>query len=197
MSDTTVATERKKADPVVLFSPRSLILAALAIAVMIVAINGESLWFLNFIHVLAGLLWTGIDLFMGLIVGPILRKLDLRARRALIVRLMPRMLYLMPTLSIVTGTAGYFLADRRGYLEPSYPGYDWTVAALVIVAILTVQGIGILLPTNLRVLLELKKPLPDIVRIGRWMRLYFWVIVSQAILQVAIIVIMARFVTGG
>ncbi len=197
MSDTTVPAERKKADPVVLFSPRSLILAALAIAVMIAAINGDSLWFLNFVHVLAGILWTGIDLFMGLIVGPVLRKLDLRARRALITRLMPRMLYLMPTLAIVTSTAGYYLADRRGYLEPSFAGLDWTVAALVIVAILTVQGIGILLPTNLRVLLELKKPLPDVVRITRWMRLYFWVIVSQAILQVAIIVIMARFVTEG
>ena len=84
MSDTTVAAARQNPDPVVLFSPRSLALAALAIAVMIAAINGDSIWFLNFIHVLAGILWTGIDLFMGLIVGPVLRRLDLRARRALI-----------------------------------------------------------------------------------------------------------------
>jgi uncharacterized membrane protein len=197
MSDTTAAPARQNPDPVVLFSPRSLALAALAIAVMIAAINGDSIWFLNFIHVLAGILWTGIDLFMGLIVGPVLRRLDLRARRALITRLMPRMLYLMPTLAIVTSTAGYYLAERRGYLDESFDGLDWTIAALVIVAILTVQGIGMLLPTNVRVLLELKKPLPDVARITRWMRLYFWVIVSQAILQVIIIVIMARFVTGG
>src|SRR5262245_63190072 len=60
---------------------------ALALVVMIAAIISHHLWFLNFLHVFSGLLWTGIDLFMGFVVGPILRVVELPARTA--VRLGP------------------------------------------------------------------------------------------------------------
>src|SRR5258706_15630494 len=78
---------------------------AAALAVMITAFVSHDRWVLNFIHVIFGVPWTGIDLFMGFVMGPIMRRLDLPLRRALIMRLMPRMLFLMPTLSIVTGTS--------------------------------------------------------------------------------------------
>src|SRR5580658_6642852 len=81
---------------------------AVALVVMIAAIVSHNHWALNFVHVLAGLMWTGIDLFMGFMVGPVLRKLDLPIRRAFILRLMPRMIFLMPTLAIITGTAGWY-----------------------------------------------------------------------------------------
>jgi hypothetical protein len=42
-----------------------LVAAAAAFAVMTAAILSPSLWFLNFVHVMTGALWTGIDLFMG------------------------------------------------------------------------------------------------------------------------------------
>ena len=45
---------------------------------------------MNFVHVLAGVLWNGIDLFMGFVMGPIIRRIDLDARRAVITRLIPR-----------------------------------------------------------------------------------------------------------
>jgi hypothetical protein len=173
-----------------------LIWSLLAILVMVGAIVSEILWFLNFVHVLAGVLWTGIDLFMGFIVGPILKVVSLDTRRAIISRLMPRMLFLMPTLSIVTGTSGWYLAKQLGFLDLSYPQFWWVVAALVILVLLTIQGIGILLPTNLRVYFELRKPHPDGARIGRWMRKYVIVTALQGSMQVAMIVIMARFVTG-
>lgn len=175
---------------------RNLVWVGLALAVMVAAIVDGGLWFLNFVHVLAGVLWTGIDLFMGFVMGPIIRRVDLDARRAIITRLMPKMLFLMPTLSIVTTTAGWFLAVERGYLDLPYPEFWWIAAALAIVTVLTIQGLGILLPTNLRVLFQLQKPRPDMARIGRWMRTYVWVIASQATMQVAIIVVMARIATG-
>ena len=53
--------------------PWYLLAAAAAFALMIAAILGPSLWFLNFVHVMTGVLWTGIDLFMGFVIGPILR----------------------------------------------------------------------------------------------------------------------------
>lgn len=169
---------------------------AAALAVMVAAILGDSLWFLNFVHVFAGLMWTGIDIFMGFFVGPVLRRLDMPVRRAFITGLVPRTLFLMPTLSIVTGTAGWFLAGRVGYLDAGWLEFGWVAAALAILAILTVQGLGILLPTNLMVCLELQKPSPDYDRIGRLMRRYFYVVASQGTLQIVMIVIMARFATG-
>ena len=75
----------------------------LALVVMVAAIASHDRWFLNFVHVMCGVLWTGIDLFMGFIVGPILRRVPLAARREVITRLVPRTLFLMPTLSIITG----------------------------------------------------------------------------------------------
>src|SRR5271170_5984354 len=108
-------------------APQSLIIwrylwwALAAVAVMIAAIAAENFWLLDFVHVFTGLLWTGIDLFMGFVIGPILRHLDLPARRAFTLRLMPRMIFLMPTLSTVTGTAGWYLADHLGYLDLSWP----------------------------------------------------------------------------
>ena len=76
-----------------------------ALAVMIAAIVIDDLWFLNFVHVLSSLLWTGVDLYMGFVLGPILRRLDLPARRNIVMQLTPRTLFLMPTVSIIAGTS--------------------------------------------------------------------------------------------
>ena len=91
--------------------------AGLALVVMVAAIASHDRWFLNFVHVMCGVMWTGIDLFMGFIVGPILRRIPLAARREVITRLVPRTLFLMPTLSIITGTTGWFLAKDLGFTE--------------------------------------------------------------------------------
>ena len=168
--------------------------AAFVISGLVMAYG--SLWALNWLHVFAGVLWTGIDLFMGFVVGPVMRALDLPVRRAFIERLLPRTLLLMPTLAIVTGTAGWFLAQRMNFMELPWPSRGWVVAALVVIGILTVQGLGILLPTNLKVYLEIRKAEPDFKKVGGLMRTYVRVVAFQGALQVAIIVIMAKFATG-
>jgi hypothetical protein len=170
--------------------------AGLALAAMAAAIVVGDLWLLNFVHVLAGALWTGIDLFMGFVVGPILRAAPYEARRAVITRLTPKTLFIMPTLSIPTGTSSWFLASRLGFLDLAYPQFWWVAAALAIVTILTVQGLGYLLPTNLRVYLELRKANPDGAKVGAMMSRYFYVVAFQGAMQIAIIVVMARFATG-
>jgi hypothetical protein len=170
--------------------------AGLAFAVVAAAIVAGDLWLLNLVHVLAGALWTGIDLFMGFVVGPILRAAPFEARRAVITRLTPRTLFIMPTLSISTGTSGWFLAGRLGFLDVGYPQFWWVAAALAIATILTVQGLGYLLPTNLRVYLELRKAKPDGAKVSALMSRYFYAVAFQGAMQVAIIVVMARFATG-
>jgi hypothetical protein len=176
--------------------PWYLVAAAVALAVMVAAILGPSLWFLNLVHVMAGSLWTGIDLFMGFVVGPVLRQVSFDTRRAIIAGLIPRTLVLMPTLSTITSTAGWFLAVRMGFLDLAYPEFWWVIASLAIVTVLTVQGLGYLLPTNLRLYFESQKPQPDGQKIARWMKTYVRVVAVQGTLQVAIIVVMARFATG-
>jgi hypothetical protein len=176
--------------------PVYLVAAACAFAVMAAAILGSSLWFLNFVHVMTGALWTGIDLFMGFVVGPVMRRVSLDTRRAIIAGLIPRTLVLMPTLSIITSTAGWFLAVRLGFLQLGFPEFWWVIAALAIVTVLTVQGLGYLLPTNLKLYFEIQKPAPDNAKLARWMRTYVRVVAVQGCMQVAIIVVMARFATG-
>jgi hypothetical protein len=170
--------------------------ALLAIAVMIAAIVAGNLWFLDFIHVFSSLIWTGVDLFMGFVLGPILRRVDLSVRREIVRRLTPRTLFLMPTVSIVSGTSGWFLAVKLGYTSLDWPAYGWVAASLTLVALMTIQGLGFLTPVNVFVCLQLQKPDPDMKRIGMWMRRYFYAVALQGLMQVAIIVIMTRFRVG-
>jgi hypothetical protein len=170
--------------------------AVVAFGVMTVAIVSHNHWFLNFVHVICGVLWTGIDLFMGFVIGPILRKVGLSVRREIIVRLVPRTLFLMPTLSIITGTTGWFLAKDLGLLDIPWPQFGWVAAALALVVLMTIQGLGYLLPTNLWVCIQLRQPDPDLAKISRTMRNYFFAVATQGTMQVLTIVIMARFVTG-
>jgi len=86
--------------------PRYLLMSAAALALMTAAILGPSLWLLNFLHIAAGGLWTGIDLFMGFVIGPVLRGVSLDARKMMMAGIIPRTLVLMPTLSIMTSTTG-------------------------------------------------------------------------------------------
>src|ERR1700758_3375659 len=59
---------------------RGLPIVAAVVVFVIAAIAGNWLWALTFCHVVGGALWTAIDLFVGLIVGPILARLSLPAR---------------------------------------------------------------------------------------------------------------------
>jgi hypothetical protein len=167
-----------------------------ALAVMTAAIMLGNFWLLDFIHVFSSLLWTGVDLFMGFVLGPILRRVDISVRREIVRRLTPRTLFLMPTVSIIGGTTGWFLAEQLGYTALPWPAFGWVAAALTLVTLMTIQGLGFLTPVNVYVCLELQKPDPDMSKIGFWMRWYFYAVALQGLMQVAIIVVMTRFRTG-
>jgi len=170
--------------------------AAAALGVMAAVIFSRNLWCLNFVHVFCGLLWTGIDLFMGFLLGPILRKVDIAARKAVLLRLTPRTLFLMPTLAIITGTTGWYIAQDIGFTALPWPQYGWIAAALALVTLMTIQGLGYLLPANLGVCLELQKDKPDNARIARLTSHYFLAVALQGAMQVVTIVVMARLATG-
>jgi hypothetical protein len=165
-------------------------IAAALLVGLIVAIATNSLWALTFFHVGGGGLWTSIDLFLGLIIGPILGRLSIPARVEFTAKFMPKMVVIMPTLVAMTLGSGFQLARHLGNLSVSYPHHGWLVASYVIVGVMAIIALGLLEPANLAVLFELKKPNPNGERIGRLMKVFIYTAGITGVMQVATIVIM-------
>ena len=203
MSDTTlradavgVAAAAPPKPPATIVPVAGIPIVAVVLGALIAAIISNKLWALDFFHVVGGALWTGVDLFVGLIIGPILRRMSVQARVEFSTRFMPKMLLLMPTLVIVTLTAGFQLARLTGNLSTAAPLHGWVVASFVVVGLLSVVAIGILEPANLAVLFELRKPKPDGELIGRLMRLFVMTAGIIGAGQVATLVIMTKLASG-
>ena len=160
---------------------------------LIVVLWLRNLTILDYAHVLLGGTWTGIDLFLGLILSRVLVKMSVGARVEFIRRLVPMMLFFMPTIASLAITAGIYLATFEGIFKLSYPVI---VAAGIIVLVLVVQGFGIFLPNELRIFLELRKGLPDAKKISRLAMINFRLAGVQAVFQLAIIFIMANIAMG-
>jgi len=169
---------------------RALPIVAVVLIGLIAAIASNNLWALTFYHVAGGGLWTSLDLFLGLVLGPILGSLSIPARIEFTTRFMPKMLLIMPTLVAMTLGAGFQLARHVGNLSTTYPHHGWLVASYVIVGIMAVIALGLLEPANLAVLFELKKPRPNGERIGRLMKVFIYTAGITGLLQIATILIM-------
>ena len=169
---------------------RGLPIVAALLAGLIAAIASDSLWALTFFHVAGGGLWTSLDLFLGLVLGPIIGGLSIPARIEFSTRFMPKMLLIMPTLVAMTLGAGFQLARHVGNLDVSYPHHGWLVVSYVIVGVMAVIALGLLEPANLAVLFELKKPHPNGERVGRLMKVFIYTAGITGLMQIATIVIM-------
>lgn len=188
------AAERPR-PPATIVPLRGLPIVALVVTLLIVAIAGNWLWALGFAHVVGGALWTGIDLLVGFVVGPIIGRMSIAARIEFSTRFMPAMLLLMPTLVTMTLAPGWQLARHLGYLDPSYPHHGWLVASYIVVGLMATVAIGVLEPANLAVLFELRKPVPNGELIGRLMRRFVYTAGITGALQVATLVIMTFIAT--
>lgn len=174
---------------------RALPFVALILAGLIAAIASNKLWALEFYHVVGGGLWTGVDLFVGLILGPIISRLPIQARIDFMTRFMPKMLILMPTLVTMTLASGLQLARVTGFLVVEYPDHWWLTASYAVVGVMTVIALGVLNPANVAVLFELKKPRPDGELIGKLMRRFTYTAAITGVMQLATLVIMTKLGT--
>jgi len=174
---------------------RALPFVAVVVAGLIASIAGNWLWALDFYHVVGGALWTGIDLFVGFVIGPILGRLPIPARIEFSTRFMPKMVVIMPTLVTMTLGAGFQLARHLGNLDVSYPHHEWVVASFIVVGVMTIIALGLLEPANIAVLFELKKPQPDGAVIAQLMRRFIYCAGITGAMQVATLVIMTRLAT--
>jgi hypothetical protein len=161
-------------------------------AIMVVALVRHDVRLLNWIHVLSGVLWTGADIFLGFILGPVMRRLDISQRTAVIGYLVPRQLLYFPAVSLTTGTAGWFLAAWLGMTNPAGAQFPWIIAALVLITLMTILGLGIMTPNSVRIWLELRKPEPDRALITGLNRYNIINAAVQGTMQIAIIIVMAH-----
>jgi len=84
-------------------------LAALGYAVTVGTLQQHT-----YVHVMAGILWTGFDLFIGAVLGPVIGGLDDDQSSAVFQRLTPKTAFLLPSLAFVTIAGGITLAQRIG-----------------------------------------------------------------------------------
>ncbi len=169
-------------------SPAFVLIAVFVpIGALVYAANFGPLVSLNYVHILTGAMWTGIDLFMGFVLGPSLGKMEPRDRVPVFMRLMPKMAFLMPVLAGVTVTAGLQLVSRMGYSLSS----PKIIISLVITGILTIQGLGFLLPNEIQIYRELLSGRPNIEKVSRLGMRNARLGGLQGIFQLALIFVMA------
>jgi hypothetical protein len=189
---TAAARPAAREEPGPLLPLRSFPLVGLVLAGLVVAIAGNWPWALTFYHVVGGALWTSVDLFVGFVVGPILRTLSIPARVEFTKRFMPKMLVLMPTLVTMTLGAGFQLARQSGHLDTADPRHAWVVASMCVVGVMAVVALALLSPANLAVLFELRKPQPSPEVVATLMRRFVYAAGITGAMQVATLVIMTR-----
>jgi hypothetical protein len=175
---------------------KGLPIVAVVFVLLIVGIAVNKLWPLEFLHVVSGSAWTIIDLFLGLVLGPIMGRMPVPARVAFTTRLMPKMVLIMPTVVTVTLAAGWQLGTLLGTVDSSYYNHGWVVASYIVVGFMAVIALGLLEPANIAVLFELKKPRPNPAVIERLMKRFIYTAGVLGVMQVATFVIMTKLATG-
>jgi hypothetical protein len=175
---------------------RGLPLVAVAFVALVVAIAANELWPLEFLHVAFGAAWTIIDLFLGLVLGPVIGRMSIPSRIELTTRLMPKLVLLMPTVVTITLAAGWQLGTLLGTVDSSYSLHGWIVASYIVVGCMAVIALGLLEPANVAVLFELRKPQPNPEVIERLMKRFLYTAGATGVMQVATFVIMTKVATG-
>jgi len=137
---------------------------------------------------------TGIDLFVGLVIGPILAvsqsKHAQSSRRS----------------SCQDGhhhahrghddlATGFQIARKLGNLYATSPNHPWLIASFLRRRNHAVIALGILEPANIAVLFEMNKPVPNGELIGRLMKRFIYTAGITGLMQVATLIIMTRVAT--
>jgi hypothetical protein len=175
---------------------KGLPIVAVAFVALVAAIASDKLWPLEFMHVVFGAAWTIIDLFLGLVLGPVIGRMSIPARVELTTRLMPKLVLIMPTVVTITLAAGWQLGTLLGTVDSSYPLHGWIVASYIVVGCMAVIALGLLEPANIAVLFELRKPHPNPAVIERLMKRFLYTAGATGVMQVATFVIMTKVASG-
>lgn len=104
----------------------ALLVVAIPVAALVGAVLRPGVEYLLYVHVMAGVLWTGIDVFMGAVLGPVIGRLAVDQRASFFGAFTPKMTFLMPSLATVTIAGGLVLAREITAFEHA----DFWMAAM-------------------------------------------------------------------
>ncbi len=198
MTDTVAADALAHAGPpltrpkIPIVPLKGLPFSALALAIVTTGIATNWTWLLTFSHVVGGATWTALDLFVGLVIGPIMGRMSIPARAEFASKFMPAMVIIMPTIVTMNLGAGFSLAHKLGNLSSSSPNHAWLIGSFIVVGIMATIALGVLEPANVAVLYEMNKPVPNGARIERLMKRFIYTAGATGLMQIVTLVIMTR-----
>ena len=158
------------------------------VGLVVYAIATDSFWLLILCHVAGGGLWTAIDLFVGLALGPIIGSPPIRMSLC-IIRSPMWLNVLVVTMTLATGLQ---IALRLGRLDPGAAAHGWLVASMIVVGIMAVVALGVLEPANIAVLWQMRKDQPNPAVIERMMKRFVYTAGITGVMQIATLIIMTK-----
>ena len=171
-------------------SPAGIIAFAVPFVALAIAYLFGSILAMDYVHVLLGAIWTGVDVFLGLLFSTVMGNAPMETRRNVAVRILPMTLFFIPAVSIAVPLAGYLLASSEGIFDPS----TWLFRAIIIIGILLVgTGFATIVPCSIRIIGAINgKASED--RLPMYLRIISAGALVQMVFQIAIISLMAYIV---
>ncbi len=126
----------------------SMIAVAIPLISVIAAVAYGNLLFLDYVHVLLGAVWIGVDVFFGIIFRFVFRGVSSSTREAVARRMLPATLFFLPAASILTPLAGYALALQEGVWDT---GSGVILAMIGIGSVLVISGFLTIFLQSLRI----------------------------------------------
>ncbi len=167
----------------------AILVTVIPAAATIVAISLRNVLILDYDHVLLGAIWTGIDVFFGLIFRFVFKEVSKETRQIVANRMLPVTLFFLPASSVLTPLAGYYLANMEGI---------WTIGntivdiVIIVTAIVVATGFFTIFLQSLLIAIGKGMTNDDILK-----RRFSWIIngaLLQALLQIGLISLMAYWV---
>ena len=156
----------------------------------IIAIIIPGILVLDYVHVLFGAIWTGSDVFLGMIFLIVLSGMDNRLRSDISKRLLPMTLFFIPTMTILTPLLGYVLALREGIFA-----FNFLFNAIIIISILLgLLTLIVIVPSSNKIYSGFRHGQIDVDLNGTLLMRIAKMATIQMILQIIIISLMAYLV---
>ena len=158
--------------------------------VFIAALINPGILILDYVHVLFGALWTGIDVFLGLIFFIVLSGMEDKIRSDISFRLIPMLLYFIPAMSVFTPLLGFALAVRENIFRLDY----LFIAIITISIVLALVSFAVIVPAIYSIYKGFKGNSIDESRNGELLMRIAKAASLQMVLQIVIIGLMAYIV---
>ena len=164
---------------------------AIPVMAFALAFASANLLWLDYVHVLLGAIWTGVDVFLGLIFAFVIRTLDSVTRKNVALRILPMTLFFIPAASFLTPAAGYILAVNEGIFSLSSPVID---SILIVGVLLFCMGFATIVPYSWLILREMRKETVSTKKVSDCLAMISHGALAQMFFQIAIISLMAYIV---